>query len=79
MATINGIFLSLSSSSSGSLLILTEGVVEWCYAIFGRTKGSILQKLSEDSETSGMTSECDSADMCAGKFPLMLMGGTAWR
>ena len=36
------------------------------------------------SETSGMTSnglgemfECDAADTCAGKCPLMLMGGRA--
>ena len=42
------------------------------------------QNLSLDSETLGMTSEGlgemfegDSADMCTGKFPLMLMGGRA--
>ena len=41
-------------------------------------------RLSNDSETLGMTSEGlgemfggDSADTCAGKFPLMLMGGRA--
>ena len=46
-------------------------------------KGGNFQK-SQDSETSGMTSEGlgemfegDSADTCAGKFLLMLMGGRA--
>ena len=44
----------------------------------------IFQKLSLGSETSDMTSEGlgemfegDSADMCGGKFPLVLMGGQA--
>ena len=47
-------------------------------------KGGYFQKLSQVSETSDMTSEGsgemfegDSADMCARKFPLMLMGGQA--
>ena len=42
------------------------------------------QKSSRDSKTSDMTSEglgemfeCDSADMCTEKFPLMSMGGQA--
>jgi hypothetical protein len=45
-------------------------------------KGGYFQKLSYGSETSDMTSkgleemfEGDSADMCAGKFPLVLIGG----
>ena len=47
-------------------------------------QGGYFQKLSYGSETSDMTSEGlgemfegDSADMCGGKFPLMLMGGRA--
>ena len=45
-------------------------------------KGGYFKKLSQVSETSDMSSERlgemfkgDSADMCAGKFPLVLMGG----
>jgi hypothetical protein len=51
------------------------------YDIFGWTEG-YFQKLSYGSETSDMTSEGmgemfegDSADTCARKFPLALMGG----
>jgi hypothetical protein len=47
-------------------------------------KEGYFQKLSQGSETSDMTSvglaemfERDSSDMCAGKFPLTLMGGRA--
>ena len=47
-------------------------------------QGGYSQKLSYDSETSDMTSdglgemfECDSADTCAGKFPLRSMGARA--
>ena len=47
-------------------------------------KGGIFKKLSLGSETSDMTSEGlgemfegDSADMCAGKFPLVSVGGRA--
>ena len=47
-------------------------------------QGGYFQKSSRDSETSDMTSdglgemfEGDSADTCAGKFPLMSMGGRA--
>jgi hypothetical protein len=47
-------------------------------------QGGYFQKLSYDSETSDMTSdglgemfECDSADTCAGKFPLRSMGARA--
>ena len=56
------------------------------YAIFGRTKGVIFKSCPMGSKTSGMTSlglgemvEDDSADTCAGKFPLMSMGGRANR
>ena len=49
-------------------------------------QGGYFQKSSRDSETSDATSEGlgetfegDSADMCAGKFPLMSMGGRADR
>ena len=45
-------------------------------------KGGYFEKLSNGSKTSDMTSEGlgevfegDSADMCAGKFPLVSMGG----
>ena len=47
-------------------------------------KGGYVEKLSYGSETSDMTSEQlwemykgDSADMCAGEFPLVSMGGRA--
>jgi hypothetical protein len=47
-------------------------------------KGLYFEKLSKGSKTSDMTSEGlgevfegDSADMCAGKFPLVSMGGRA--
>ena len=47
-------------------------------------RGGYFQKLSQGSETSDITSEGlweilegDSADICAGKFSLMLMGGRA--
>ena len=47
-------------------------------------KGGYFEKLSNGSKTSDMTSEGlgevfegDSADMCAGKFPLVSMGGRA--
>jgi hypothetical protein len=47
-------------------------------------KGGYFEKLSKGSKTSDMTSEGlgkmfegDSADMRAGKFPLVLMGGRA--
>jgi hypothetical protein len=47
-------------------------------------KGGYFVKLSNGSKTSDMTSkglgevfEGESADMCAGKFPLVLMGGQA--
>ena len=47
-------------------------------------QGGYFDKLSKVSEISDMTSEGlgemfegDSADMCAGKFPLMSMGGQA--
>ena len=47
-------------------------------------KGGYFEKLSDGSKTSDMTSEGlgvvfegDSADMCAGKFPLMSMRGRA--
>ena len=52
------------------------------YETFGPTMFFLLQKLSYDSETSDMTSEgfwqifeCDSAEMSAGKFLLMSIGG----
>ena len=47
-------------------------------------KGGYFEKSSKGSKTSDMTSEGfgevfegDSADTCAGKFPLVLMGGRA--
>jgi hypothetical protein len=47
-------------------------------------KGWYFEKLSKGSKTSDMTSEGlgevfkgDSADICAGKFPLVSMGGRA--
>jgi hypothetical protein len=47
-------------------------------------KRGYFEKLSKGSKTSVMTSdglgevfEGDSADMCGGKFPLVLMGGRA--
>jgi hypothetical protein len=49
-------------------------------------KGGYFEKLSKGSKTEDMTSEGlgevfkgDSADMCAGKFSLVLMGGRADR
>jgi hypothetical protein len=52
------------------------------YAIFGRKWGGDFENLSKGSKTYDMTSEGmgevftgDSADMCAGKFSLVSMGG----
>jgi hypothetical protein len=46
-------------------------------AIMGRTKGGISETSDMTSEGLGEMFEADYGDMCARKFPLMLMGGRA--